>query len=415
MQNLRSFFVLTCLTIPTFLLPQFAYSQFSFDKIKDDTGFLFEKPLQFYWTPRYNRVEGLFANLGLKYRPPAAEGLNLYGDAGWGFWNESGEEFRFNLGVRQDFFELKRLSLGFDVFKKLESEDDWVVGEVENSLFAFFFREDYKDYYGAEGFRVYVDHKLVGRHVLRAELERRTYSALERNIDWSIFKGDFQPNPAGAPPLADSTRTGIIEGDELGLKLIAAFDWRDNPIFPLSGWYVQAIYEHTGEDFDTDGLFLTVKRFQQTFSNQRLLVRALLGTRRGSLADQHRIDLGGIGSLRAYDDKEFTGNRMALLNLNYLFGGDILQKIPLQNMPLFGTLWTTLSLGVFADVGHAVLVDPGAGMLSEFGDVFDDLQADVGLSLLVLDGVFRMDIARRTSSDVGKDDYRVTFRLLESF
>lgn len=383
-----------------------AHSQFSYHEIKDDSGFEFEKPVQVYWYPRYNRVEGLFVNLGVKVRPEFLTGVQAYSDAGWGFSNEDDKEFRYHVGVRKDLFEFNRLSFGFEAFKELASEDDWLIGETENSIYSVLFREDYKDYYGIDGFRFYVDHKFKGVHTLRLEVERRTYDALQRNVNWSVFKGDFSENP-------NHSDSFIAEGDELGLRLIAAFDWRDNPIFPLTGWYLAGIYEHTADDFDTDGLFLTVKRYFQTFGNNRLLLKGMLGTRHGSIADQHTIDLGGIGSLRAYDDKEFTGNRMVMFNANYLFGGDILQKIPLQDIPFIGAFWTTLSLGVFLDTGWADFTDVDDGIFSGFGDI--DLQTNVGFSVLVLDGVLRMDVARRTNSDPGKDDYRITFRLLESF
>ncbi len=382
------------------------HSQFSFDQIKDD-DFDLDKPVKFYWTPRHNRIEGLFANFGARVRPEFAERLQIYGDAGWGFWNESGKRFRVNAGIRKDFFDFNRLSIGLDVFKKLESEDDWIVGEVENSLSSFFFREGYKDSYGIKGIRLYADHKLAERHTLRLEVERRTYESLKQNVDWSIFRGDVDLNPKNG-------FSQIAKGDEIGVRLIAAFDWRDNPIFPLSGWYAQAIYEHTEEDFDTDGLFLTLKRYQQTVGNQRLLLRAMLGSRTGSTFEQHALDLGGLGNLRAYDDKEFIGNRLFMLNANYMFGGDILQKVPLQGIPYLGALWTTLSLGAFLDTGKAYAVDTDRSFLSGLDDAFDGLKTDFGLSLLVLDGVLRMDFAWRADSTPGKDDYRITFRLLES-
>lgn len=390
---------------------QTGYAQFSYDKIEDVHGFELEKPLEFYWTPRYNRVEGLFLNWGVKVRPEAVPKLLLYGDAGWGFWNDSGKQFRFNAGVQKSFLEFNRLTFGADVFRKLGSEDGWLVGEVENSLAALFFREDYKDYYGLHGFRVYADHKFLGTHLLRLEIGRHTYDALERNINWSVFGGTFPENPQIVPTTPDTSF--IAEGDEIGLKLIVAFDKRDNPVFPLTGWYIEGIYERTAEDFDTDGLFLTIKRYQQTFGNHRLLVRGMLGTRGGSVAEQHTIDLGGVGSLRGFDDKEFSGNRIAMLNANYLFGGDVLQKIPLQNVPVFGAFWTTLSLGLFLDTGFASFTDENAGLFDGFSDVFDNFKTDIGFSLLVLEGVMRMDVAKRT--DRGDDDFRVTFRLLETF
>ncbi len=396
---------------------QSAHAQFFFDKVEDTDNFDFEKSIGFYTHPRFNRVEGLFVNVGVKIRPKSVSGLQFYGDIGPGFWNDSGKRFRYTGGVRKDFFDFKRLTLGAEYFRKLASNDDWLLSEIENSLASFFLRNDHKDYFSKQGLRFYIDHKFQEIHTLRFEVARQTYDALERNIDWSVFKGDFSENPRRPDSF-------IAEGDETNLRFIAAFDWRDNPIFPLTGWYLEGIYERTMGDFDTDGIFLTVKRFQQTFSNHRLFIRGLAGTRGGNVGikslagadslfvEQYSIDLGGIGSLRGFEDREFTGNRMVMLNANYLFGGDILQKVPLQGIPFFGAIWTALSLGVFADTGWAWTTDDlDAGLFSGFGDL--DLQTNVGVSLLALEGVLRLDLAKRT--DRSNDDYRFTFRLLKTF
>ncbi len=399
---------------------QLANAQFFFDKVEEVGDFDFEKPIGFYTNPRYNRIEGLFANFGVKMRPKSVSGLQFYGDVGLGFWNDSGKRFRYTAGVRKDFFDFKRLTLGAEYFRKLASNDDWVVSEVENSLASFFLRNDHKDYFGKQGLRLYVHHKFLEIHTLRFEIARQTYDALDRNIDWSVFKGDFSENPRRPDSF-------IAEGDETNLRFIAALDWRDNPIFPLNGWYLEGIYERTMGDFDTDGFFFTVKRFQQTFGNHRLFIRGMLGARRGhigiksslaapdTLFEQYSIDLGGIGSLRGFEAKEFTGNRMVMLNANYLFGGDILQKIPLQGIPFFGAIWAALSMGVFVDTGWAWTTDDlGSSLVSGFGDLdLDDLKTNVGVSLLVLEGVLRLDIAKRT--DRSNDDYRITFRLLKTF
>ncbi|MFQ5676161.1 MAG: BamA/TamA family outer membrane protein, partial [bacterium] len=321
---------------------------------------------------------------------------------------------------RKDFFDFKRLSFGAEYSRKLATTDQWRIGDVENSLAAFFFRDDHRDYFGKQGITFYVDHKFLETHILRLEVGRHTYDAVERNIDWSVFGGNFAENPRRADSI-------IPGGDETSLRFIAAFDWRDNPIFPISGWLVEAIYEKTFDDFDTDGLFLTIHRFQQTFGNHRLFIRGMVGTRRGdiglragnlspgvpdTLFQQYSLDLGGFGSLRGFDEKEFTGNRMVMLNFNYLFGGDILQQVPLQRIPFFGALWSALSLGVFVDTGWAwTTSDLDDGLLSGFDDL--DLKTDVGLSLLALEGVLRLDIAKRT--DRSNDDFRVTFRLLKTF
>lgn len=415
MRIVRNLAVCSIVILPMFTSTP-ALAQFSYDRIEDDFIYGFEKPVEFTGNSRYNRVEGLYMSLGLKVRPPGIQKLQLYGDLGYGFWNEKDERVTFSVGARKDFFDFKRLSFGAEVFKQVTSNDDWALSDYENSLAAVLFGKDAKDYYGAFGGRFYVDHRFIDNHVIRLELAQRSYEPLEQNIDWSLFDkndDDFAPNPRRVD-------TFIADGSEFSAKLILALDWRDNPIYPLTGWYVQGIFEHTEEDFDTDGFFLTVKRFQQTFGNHRLLLRGMLGTiggtptQTGRFALQSIMNLGGAGRLRGLEDYELIGNRAVMFNANYLFNGDVLQRVPLQGIPIFGSFWTTLSLGVFFDAGWATFADPEDSFIGGF-DTFalDDFKADVGLSILVLEGVFRVDIAKRT--DRSEDDFRVTFRLLEHF
>jgi outer membrane protein assembly factor BamA len=395
-----------CVLTVTFFPINTSLAQFAYDRIENETDFGY-KPWQFYWTPRYNRVEGVFLNAGARFRPEKFERVRLYADGGWGFWNEGGKQFRFNAGIRRDFLEFRRVSLGVDVFRKLGSADNWLVNDVENSLSAILFRDDFRDYYGVHGFRLYADHYFLEQHTLRFEVVRQTYDQLKRNIDWSVFDGSFDENPVITPP-------GIVGGNELAFRLIGAFDWRDNPIFPLNGWFLEFIYEHTEEDFKTDGLFLSAHRFLQTVGNQRLILRGLLGSRHGSTAEQYLIDFGGVGTLRGFDDREFSGNRVFMLSANYMFGGDIMQKVPVQRVPVIGSFWTMLSLGVFVDTGWSTLTDISDGIFEGFGDFSpDNFKTDIGLSLYVLEGVFRMDLAKRT--DRSNDDWRLTFRLLQTF
>lgn len=394
-------------TFTVLLLTSGLQAQFSFDQVEKSSPFGVEDRFEISSTPRYNRVEGLFLNLEAIYRPRVISDLHITGSAGWGFANDADKQFRGSFGVRKDFFTFERLSVGARVFRDLASEDDWQVGDVENSLAAFFFRDDYKDYYGRHGFKVFVEHVYQGLHTLRLEIGRHTYDALGRNTNWSVFGGDedFPQNPT-RPEVA------IVEGDEIAVRLIAAFDWRDNPLFPMNGWSLEGIYEHTEEDFATDGLFITLRRYMQTFGNQRLVVRGRVGTRHGSAAAQHSMSLGGPGSLRGFANKEFIGNRLVLLNADYLFGGDVFRKLPLRKIPKLGGLLSSLSLGAFVDTGWAWSTDPGDGLFSGFDALqFNDLQTDVGLSMLLLDGVFRLNVAKRL--DRAEDDFQITIRLLE--
>jgi outer membrane protein assembly factor BamA len=198
--------------------------------------------------------------------------------------------------------------------------------------------------------------------------------------------------------------------------LIAAFDWRDNPVFPNVGWQAEGYFERTGNDFETNGLFLTFKRYQPTLSDQKLLAKVMFGSRSGSFAYQHLMTLGGLSSLRGYREKEFVGNRLLFANVTYVIGqsafGGLLRSLPLNYLPF----WETVSIGLFADAGYAWIADPlnqDAGLF-DFGEFeLNDLRSDAGISLLMTDGLLRVDFARRT--DRGRDSWRVLFRILDKF
>ena len=83
----------------------------------------------------------------------------------------------------------------------------------------------------------------------------------------------------------------------------------------------------------------------------------------------NRFFLGGVGSLRGYDYKEFSGNRYMLLNSDYIWR----------------FYRSELGAGLFFDAGKA-------GYDEQFND--NDIKTDVGICLLVSDE-FRLDLAQR--------------------
>ena len=128
-----------------------AKSQFLYEKIKDDP---FAVPQSFeYWSnSRYNRVEGLFLHGGTKIKLIQSWNLSGLAEAGYGTKNDRG---RFELGLQKQLGVLNRLILFTSVFQKTATNDDWMIGEVENSLAAAFLHEDFMDYYGRRGWRIF--------------------------------------------------------------------------------------------------------------------------------------------------------------------------------------------------------------------------------------------------------------------
>jgi len=398
-----------------------AAAQFKIERAPTDFGYDIPQKFTLYTNTHFNRVEALYLNLGVKFqpRPEAAKGfaagLSLYGDAGYGFKNEKKRRVRWAFGLQKNFKVPSRLTFGAEYFNRVETNDRWIVSDFENSLAGIFHHEDFMDFYSRKGGRGFLDYQLAEVHTLRLEAGSQRCEKLRRNSNWSLFGGD-KIYPLNPRPL-QSTGFDVVDGDELSIKLTGAFDWRDNPIFPNLGWQLETYFERTGNDFETNGLFLMAKRYQPTLNDQKLVAKFMFGSRSGSFAYQHLLTLGGLSSLRGYREKEFAGNRLLFANVNYAIGqrafGGVLQKFPLLNKLPF---WEMISLGVFAETGYAWIADPrGADAgLFDFGNFsLNDLRSDAGFSLLVTEGLLRVDFAKRT--DRGHDDWRVTFRILDKF
>ena len=71
---------------------QTAQAQFFYEKVEESFGYEFEKPIELYGKPRYNRVEGLFLNLGARIRPKTVPNLLFHSEVGFGFWNENNKQ-----------------------------------------------------------------------------------------------------------------------------------------------------------------------------------------------------------------------------------------------------------------------------------------------------------------------------------
>jgi hypothetical protein len=402
------------------LLAAPAAAQFKIDRITNSIGFDTPKTFTLYTNSHFNRVEAFYLNLGVKAQPrfsphtERASTWTFYGDAGYGFKNEKKKRPRWTAGLQKDFQMPSRLTFGAEYFYKLDTNDRWIVSDFENSLAGIFLHEDFMDFFGKKGARAFADYQLAQVHTLRLEASRHRYEPLQRNSNWSLFGGDkdypLNPRPAVSSPF------GVQSGEEISVKLIGAFDWRDNPVFPNLGWQVEGYFERTAKDFETNGLFLTAKRYQPIFSDQKLLAKIMVSSRSGSFAYQHLLTLGGLSSLRGYREKEFAGNRLLYANFTYQIGqsafGGLLRRLPLHYLPF----WETLSFGFFAETGYAWIADPNDPDLGlfDFGRFsIEDLRSDAGFSLLMTEGLLRVDFAKRT--DRGHDDWRVTFRILDKF
>lgn len=336
---------------------------------------------------RYNRVEGFF--LGVSPPELKKAHFELFGYIGYGF---ESYKWRYEIGLKRSWFWLNRLEIGVAQYDLTDSQDRWIISGLENTLAALLFREDFMDYYRRKGLRVFASQNISETYTFGLEFRTDRYESMDKRTDWSIFGGEkkFRHNPL------------IGEGKMQSLVASAHVDLMGY----RQGWILQGEYEKAGDPFGGDFVFhrlqLQGKRYQRTFGSQQAVVRCMAGFHSSSAPDtvpeQKRFDLGGIESLRGHDFKEYTGDRMLLANIYYLFGGDLLNHthIPIiQNQQLI----------LFSDTGTAF--DRFKGLQLR------DFETDLGIAIADRENTFRINVAKRL--DRKSDSIRITVRLLRKF
>lgn len=276
---------------------------------------------------RYNRVEGLFIGFGSdkKFYWDGRRSWTAFGGVGWGFKSHT---WRYNLGLARQFVLSGEgnhlLELGLEGYSLTDSKDNWIISTNENSTAAFFIHEDFLDFYGRRGLTGHVAWYTQGslvRTELRVGYVADSYRSLDQRTDWALFGGNktFRLNP----PITDGTMRSVVA--------TAALTTFDKTAFGPEGWSIHLSSElgrgMQGSDFSFNQFVGDIRRYQPIGRHDNLNIRLRVGTAEGVLPPQRMFELGGIGTLHAYRYKSLAGERMILLNTEYILDGDFLDEL----------------------------------------------------------------------------------------
>ena len=281
------------------------------------------------------------------------------------------------------------------MFDRTTSPNASIVRTSENTLFALLFKGDYLDYFRAKnGFEFDFTYKPSHFMSLVAYLSAFQYRNMPVDVNWTVFRNSdsFRFNPL------------IREGDAAVFKGGFAYNnKRRSPIF-RNAWFVSALFERGFREFPFNGLSFSFKRHQKTiFGRQAFVARGLFASRETD-EEQLLYDLGGISTLRGYRIKEFTGNRVLLLNVDYMFRGDIISRVSSR-------LGQFVELIVFADAGWVNQVPEQDNLLSGFDALrLGDIKTNVGGAISLYRQLARFNVARRFDSDIDDWTFSVRFR-----
>lgn len=278
---------------------------------------------------RYNRVEGLV--LGISHDPltwTSHDRARIFGRVGYAtalndIRYEVGAETR--LGERSDLVDVK---IGGSYHQDTDTRDLWKSNWTENSLAAIFFKNDFFDYWETEGYQLYTSARLTPLAQVSVAYRSDEYRTLTQNTTWSLFGGDdFRANPA----IVEGNMESVVVAVEGGR--LHALKWRPRGL----AFRAEAEFgEGLGGDFDFSRFVGDVRGYARLSDETGASIRLRGGTTSGTIPFQKAFSIGGNGSVRAYPQNAFVGDRMALLNAELEFYDASIGSWDLDDTTLFG-------------------------------------------------------------------------------
>ena len=322
---------------------------------------------------RFNRVDGPYAGLRLQGSYHSTFGLTRYGEFGYAFGSQrpqyqaGGELFAFP--NRRQLF-----SVGFEIHDRTDTQDVWVIGEIENTLAAGLFREDYRDYYRRLGLSVYGSYNFAEYAQISVRYSRDKASSLANTVNGNWFDHRYAETNFRLNPTIDAGRSRSVRAD-------LTFNTRKQRWGYPTGWLATGFFERVGGpmggDYSFDRYLVDIRRYQMAGRMIALDLRARAGASNGTLPSQYLYDFGGLSTLLGYGYKAFTGDRMVLVNAECWIDDDAWgRQFPLN----------LVAVGGFFDTGsawfaHAPTSMPGGVPVA----LRPELRSSAGVGLKVSD------------------------------
>lgn len=340
----------------------------------------------------FNRINGLF--LGVKrermqwHRSHEFFGIPRIQPHGFIGYGTASEDWEYAVGLERLFGNKERLMIGGEYHQATATEDYWRTGLIENSLTSFFAGYDYLDYYRMEGYGAYAVFRSDRWIETAFSYNSDTFISAGVHTRYSLFgyESTYRSNPA-----IDSF------SDEINLDRYN-FSFSFNPrralishlfTFSLSAGVELADNTESDEAYRYNKYWSDFQLFYNFEPGSVLKWRVKTGSIAGNAPDFKQFYLGGIGSLRGSPYKIFSGNQMALSNLEVQFGspekysGNWYEQYNIHLLLFLDSGWTT---------NEPDLSDTKSSPFTGFKNFsFDDLQHDAGIGLGT--DAFRFEVA----------------------
>ncbi|MFQ6039675.1 MAG: POTRA domain-containing protein [Candidatus Poribacteria bacterium] len=272
----------------------------------------------------FNRVNGLMLGGGAQVTTVFAGGGRLYGGASYGI---SSKSWNSQLGAEKWLFNRHRFTVGGQIHKLTDTNDLGLLSEDEDFLGSALFGEAFEDYFERKGYEARLQQQLTSSTSVKVRYADDEYSSLFINNNWSLFNPSTPKR--GNPRIDDGRIRSITVSYEFDTRNVKRFATRNFHTYPVpsgqtqNGWQGYFSMEYAGRvlkgDFDFTLYKFYITRYNRFSARQTFDFRATGALSDALLPDQRLSYLGGVGTLRGYEFKQFVGDNMLLLNLEYRF------------------------------------------------------------------------------------------------
>ena len=342
----------------------------------------------------FNRVEGFHAGVSTKF-DSVTDHLSLSAGIAYGFSDRHGT---YNLGVTVYPGEHRTLGIGAAAYRVVDhAPDRGYFDPFTNSLSALFDKQDYRDYFSAEGGRIFLLFRPSSTFHSRLTFTLEDEGPLSQRTNFSLFyrSRSYRANPPAAPGRLSDLRLDFRIGSEpvpfdfiLQNGLDVAIE-HSSPVF-------------TGGDFDFTRLEGVLSLSIPTFGQSYLLkpgfrIRAYAGGASGSLPVQRLFSVESalnsfapFGVMRGARPREFTGTGYAALVVEHNF-----RNIPLLALGIPFLYESNLELIVYGGAARAWTSNTPSAPPEK------GTYAETGFSVSRIFDLFRVDFTWRLSAPRG--------------
>jgi Omp85 superfamily domain len=261
----------------------------------------------------WNRVDGLSVPFGGKltvFDLSSYDHLEVYAV---GFYATSARALRYALGAARPFGPRRLLTVGYERHDLTDSDDLYRSFDLTGAPGTAIYFEAFADYFRRRGDEAYAFLHPTPWAQIGVTFRNDRYESL------AVATGSRDPNGSIAAGTMRSLVTtlrldpgGVFQqrADEASSHLQRSlYGTREAPR-PVR---LEASLEASGPgvlggDFDFRRLLADVRGHAGLGSRAAVDVRGFVGVSRGTLPPQKRFELGGVGTLRGYPDRTFSGD-----------------------------------------------------------------------------------------------------------